>query len=52
MLIEIDGRDIDVEVRCSTCDEVLEINAQYEFGDTLVLEIDVEHDGCESKESS
>lgn len=43
MFVEIDGSDIEVEVRCSECDQELNINAQFEYGDVLVLEVSTEH---------
>ena len=49
MYIQVYPDDISVEVRCHKCDAVMHIFDQYEYGDTLTIEVGT-CDECEEEE--
>ena len=49
MQIQIDANDMTVEVRCGKCDSVMHILDQYEYGDTLTVDVSP-CDECEEED--
>ena len=41
MFIELDGTDINVELRCYECDEVLDQVSRWDDGKSLVIEVEL-----------
>ena len=47
MQVQIDPDDIRVQVRCTKCDSVMYIIDQYDYNDTLTIDVEPCENECE-----
>lgn len=49
MLVDVDGNSLNIEVRCSDCDAVMQIIDQYDYGSGVTVEVSACEE-CEDEE--